>query len=93
MKSDQGEENLSDYQGLLEFLNHNSQLYSSGVTTGSIIVVDDQFVNQQGIRLNFIDIGITDRLKIFSEGGEVIEHFNKLFEEIEKPGDKSALSE
>ena len=93
MKSDQDEENISDFQGLLEFLNLNSQSYSSGATTGSIIVVDDQFVNQQGIRLNFIDIGITDRLKIFTEGGEVIEHFNKLFEEIEKPGDKSARSQ
>ena len=93
MKSDHSDENLSDYQELLEFLNLNSQSYSSGATTGSIIVVDDQFVNQQGIRLNFIDIGITDRLKIFTEGGEVIEHFNKLFEEIEKPGDKSARSQ
>lgn len=51
-------------------------------TTGSIVVVDDQFVNQQGIRLNFSELGLSERLITLSNGGEAVNYFESIFERI-----------
>ena len=72
----------NDYKGLIDFLNNNVESYKSPNTTSSIIVADDQFVNQQGIRLNFMDIGFDSRLKMFSNGEEVLKYFEKIFERV-----------
>ena len=45
-----------------------------------MIVIDDQFVNQQGIRLNFMDLGLADRVVILSNGGEALSFFESFFE-------------
>ena len=54
--------------------------------TGQIFVADDQFVNQQGIRLNFSDIGLENRLEMFSNGSEVLNQFQKMFDEYAEQG-------
>ena len=54
--------------------------------TGKIFVADDQFVNQQGIRLNFSDIGLENRLEMFSNGSEVLNQFQKMFDEYAEKG-------
>ena len=70
--NDQDYNNLTD---LIEFLNMNYEFYMHHNSIGNIVVVDDQFVNQTGIRLNFSDLGLNERLVALSNGGETIEHF------------------
>ena len=53
---------------------------------GQIFVADDQFVNQQGICLNFSDLGLEHRLEMFSNGSEVLNQFHKMFDEYEEQG-------
>ena len=47
----------------MNFLNANIGSYSASNDKGSIIIADDQFVNQVGIRLNFMDIDLEERLE------------------------------
>ena len=75
MKEQHGPKQYNDLDRLIDFLNENHKLYLSSKTSGSIVIADDQFVNQQGIRLNFEDIGLENRLEMFSNGGEVLNHF------------------
>ena len=70
----------NDCKGLRDFLNENAEFYLNSNTTGSMIVIDDQFVNQQGIRLNFMDLGLADRVVILSNGGEALSFFESFFE-------------
>ena len=74
--------NYNDLQGLISFLNSNNMSYIHLNTTGSIVVVDDQFVNQQGIRLNFSELGLSERLVTLSNGGEAVNYFESIFERI-----------
>ena len=70
----------NDCEGLRDFLNENAEFYQQLNTTGNILVIDDQFVNQQGIRLNFMDLGLADRVVILSNGGEALSFFESFFE-------------
>ena len=36
------------------------------------------------MEINFYEIRIVDKLKIFSNGKEVVDHFDKIFEDLEK---------
>ena len=92
VKSEQDEPQCDNFQELLNFLNVNISSYSAPNAKGSIIVADDQFVNQQGILLNFKDIGIEDRLELFSNGGETLNFFEKLFQDIKDKGLASSQS-
>ena len=65
----------------MAFLNINTEAISSSCSDSSIIVVDDQFVNQQAVRLSFQELGLADRLTIFSNGEELIESLQNLLEE------------
>ena len=56
------------------------------------MVVDDQFVNQQGIRLNFMDLGLAERLVILSNGGEVVNFFDSFFECLKGTGSQTNSS-
>ena len=47
VKTDQhGPAQYNNIERLIDFLNENHKLYLYSKTTGSIIVADDQFVNQ-----------------------------------------------
>ena len=61
-------------------MNENAEFYKHSNTTGNMLVIDDQFVNQQGIRLNFMDLGLADRVVILSNGGEALSFFESFFE-------------
>ena len=67
-------------------MNENHESYKNPDTSGSIIVADDQFVNQQGIRLNFMDIGLENRLEMFSNGIEVLNKFEEMFDKFTYSG-------
>ena len=67
-------------------MNENHESYKNPDTNGSIIVADDQFVNQQGIRLNFMDIGLENRLEMFSNGVEVLNKFEEMFDKFTNSG-------
>ena len=68
---------------MLVFLN---KLRDFGVmekkSEGLIILADDQFVSQQAFQLALTDFSITDRLRMFSNGQEVIEFLDKLLIEV-----------
>ena len=82
VKSEQDELQCKNFQELLDFLNVNIDSYKASNAKGSIIVADDQFVNLQGIRLNFMDIGLEERLELFSNGGDTLNFFKELFQQI-----------
>ena len=41
------------------------------------------------MKLSFADIGITDRLVMFSNGQEVVDFFDKLLQDIKNAGNES----
>ena len=43
--------------------------------------MDDQFVTLQSLKLKFEEIGITDRLLVFSNGQEVVDYFDTLLKD------------
>ena len=83
IKSDDKSQAYTDCTDLVSFLNtlKNFGVLNEKNETGLIVVVDDQFVNQQSMKLNFADIGITDRLIQFSNGQEVVDYFDSLLED------------
>lgn len=55
-------------QNLINFLDvlKSKELLQDKVS--KVVYADDQFCNQELLKLNFIDIGIIDRLVMFSDG-------------------------
>lgn len=54
--------------------------------TGLILYADDQYVNHQAFKLNLQDIGMADRLVMFSNGQEVVDYFDILLAGRSKEG-------
>ena len=48
-----------------------------------IIYADDQFVNQQQMKMHFKDIGIENRLVMFQNGKEVVDFFDEMLNSME----------
>ena len=78
--------NLIQFQGVrfnlsgdwfLTLLQQNG-LLDGDRNVGQIVYADDQFINQQSMRLNFEDIGLGDKLTMFSNGSDVVQHFDDL---------------
>ena len=44
----------------------------------TIIYVDNQFASRESIRLHFERLNMTHRLKLFSNGQEVVDYFDQL---------------
>ena len=67
---------LSSNRNLLTFLDtlRNSGLLST--ETGKVVYADDQFINQQSMKMNFTDVGILDQLVLLSDGQEVVDYFD-----------------
>ena len=57
-------------EALLDFLKILKQhdLLENATNSGLVVYADDQFVNQQSMKMNFSDINITDKLVMFSNG-------------------------
>lgn len=47
------------------------------------MLADDQYVNQELMKLNFDDIGLAEKLVLFSNGLEVVNYFTKILENID----------
>ena len=57
-----------------------------------IVYADDQYINRQMLKMTFYDIGLSDRLKIFANGKEVLTFFDTLLEDLSFDStDKSLL--
>ena len=67
---------------LLQFLNANKNAYSSP-NQGRIVIVDDQYVGQQLIMLEFQDLGITNEVLLLSSGQEACDFFEQTLSEIQ----------
>ena len=54
---------------------------------------DDQFINQQSMKMNFTDIGILDQLVLLSDGQEVVDYFDQVLEEVisQHHGEQAAI--
>ena len=65
---------------LLKFLESMKYygLLSADAKSGIVVYADDQFVNQQAMKMNFQDIGLQDKLVLFSDGKEVVQYFDKI---------------
>ena len=78
--------NLIQFQGVrfnlsgdwfLTLLQQNG-LLDGDRNLGQIVYADDQFINQQSMQLNFEDIGLGDKLTLYSNGQDVVQHFDDL---------------
>ena len=47
-----------------------------------IIYAEDQYVNRQAMKQIFEEIGLADRLEVFSNGQEVLDYHDRIFEEL-----------
>lgn len=50
---------------------------------GLVVYADDQYVNQQTMKMKFADIGIQDRLRMFSDGKAVTDYFENMLNGIQ----------
>ena len=56
--------------------------FNVGPSTGSIVYADDQFIAQQLMQMNFTEIGLQDRLHIFTDGVPVITYFERILGQL-----------
>ena len=66
----------SNNRNLLAFLDTLRNFGLLSTEKGKVVYADDQFINQQSMKMNFTDIGILDKLTMFSDGQEVVDHFD-----------------
>ena len=66
--------NLEFFTEFLDEMNKHGLLTCSE-HCGDVVYADDQFVNQHMMKTHFKDLGIEDRLIMFTNGHEVVEHF------------------
>ena len=59
--------------------------------TGRIVFADHQYASRQSFTNNILDMGEEDRLDIFANGQEVIDHFEKLFKELDLTEDTTVV--
>ena len=50
---------------------------------GLVVYADDQYVNQQTMKMKFADIGIQDKLRMFSDGKAVTDYFENMLNGIQ----------
>ena len=83
IKSNDKSQAYTDCKDVLSFLNYlkTLEVLSQRNDSGLIVVVDDQFVTLQSLKLKFEEIGITDRLLVFSNGQEVVDYFDTLLKD------------
>ena len=69
---------LSKCQNLLEILNQMREhgLFASKSISKVVMYADDQYINQEGMKFKFMDVGLDKNLKLFSNGQEVIENID-----------------
>ena len=67
-------------QSLLQHLNElqKFELLGKTKTSGSIVFADDQYVNQQFMKISFEDFGLASKLQIYSNGNEAVDYFTNL---------------
>ena len=72
-------------EALLDFLKTLKQhnLLENATNSGLVVYADDQFVNQQSMKMNFSDINITDKLVMFSNGQDVVDYFDSLLKDLD----------
>ena len=63
-------------RNLLAFLETLKSFGLPSTETGKVVYADDQFINQQSMKMNFTDVGILDQLVLLSDGQEVVDHFD-----------------
>ena len=71
----------------MRFLQFLRTLKSYGLLTkarnkGMVVFADDQFINQELMQMNFSDIGIPDRLTMFSGGLATVTWFREMLNHI-----------
>ena len=67
---------LSSNRNLLAFLDTLRNFGLLSTEKGKVVYADDQFINQQSMKMNFTDVGILDQLVLLSDGQEVVDYFD-----------------
>ncbi len=66
----------SSNRHLLDFLDTLRSFELLSTEAGKVVYADDQFINQQSMKMNFTDVGILDELVMCSDGQEVVDFFD-----------------
>ena len=61
-------------------------LFDKKNDSGLIIHADDQYINQQSIKINLQDIGLGERFVMRCNGQEVVDFFDELFDGLNLSG-------
>ena len=69
-------------------LKHLGTLQQNGLLakvskSGIVLYADDQFVNQQSLKMHFQDIGIEEKLHMVSNGKDVIKFLDVVLKDID----------
>ena len=72
---------------MTSFLNFLQRMETQGLfqhdrEPGIVILADDQFITKQQIRMNFGELGISDKLVLFSDGKNVVDFINGTLDAI-----------
>ena len=67
----------------LDVLNRNGLLQSGTPCSGLVLYADDHFVNQESMKATFQQIGIQEKLRLFSNGRDVVDFMDKLLDDVE----------
>ena len=60
-----------------------SGLLENQPNSGLVVYADDQFVHRKMMQMSFKDIGIQDKIVLFSNGKEVSDYFDSILGDIE----------
>ena len=75
----------SELKAVVDFLNRmeeNGCLADGRNESGRIVFADDQFVNQQQMKMQLKEIGLDERVDMFSNGQDVIDYFETLLDQF-----------
>ena len=76
---------LTQNKNLLAFLRTLQQygLFNDHQNPGLVVYADDQFINQNLMKMKFQELGIEDKLILFANGKEVVDYFESLLHDSE----------
>ena len=76
---------LDQYESLFGYLKmmQSYSLLEPGAVKGNVVLADDQYVTKQQMRMNFGEMGISEKLVLFSDGKNVSDYFDEVLDALD----------
>ena len=81
----EGQRIVAEQKCMIDFMKvlQDNAMFEKPNAGGKIVYVEDQFVNQEQMKMHFNDLGVVKQLTIFSDGKEVVDYFEALLQDID----------